>query len=288
MEASTMQKTLFKYKDNGVYFEFSQGQRLKEGRMLKHHFHPFYEIYYLHKGSCDYLIEGNLYNLSPGDLVVINKYAIHKTLYPQSSETIRYLINFDAGILSTPIEDEKNWLLELFQSSTPVIRLNEHQKKLFESYLFQMVEYAHQKESGHGFKINTIFRLMIILLKEASDSGNLNSPKEPTEIEEKILDVANYILKHFDIPITLCYLSEHFFISQHYLSHKFKEITGFTVSDYIQMTRTKKAQELILTTNLKIIDISEKCGFGSVSQFRRVFNKHSGMSPRDYRKISGS
>ncbi|WP_170311689.1 AraC family transcriptional regulator [Vallitalea okinawensis] len=280
-----MQKTLFKYKENGVFFEFSQSQRFKEGRMNNHHFHPFYEIYYLHKGSCDYLIEGNLYSLNPGDLVVINKYAIHKTLYPRSSETIRYLINFDAGIIATPSEDEKDLLIGLFQNSTPVIRLNDHQKKLFESYLFQMIEYAHQKESSYAFKINTFFRLMIILLKEASDSGNLKLPKEPTEIEEKVLDVANFILKHYDEPITLPYLSEYFYISQHYLSHKFKEITGFTISDYIQMTRTKKAQELILTTDLKIIDISEKCGFGSVSQFRRVFSKHSGMSPRDYRKI---
>jgi AraC-like DNA-binding protein len=50
------------------------------------------------------------------------------------------------------------------------------------------------------------------------------------------------------------------------------------------MTRIRNAQELLLYTDLKIKDIVGRCGFTSLSQFNRVFNKICGASPSDYRR----
>ncbi len=60
-------------------------------------------------------------------------------------------------------------------------------------------------------------------------------------------------------------------------------MTGFTVVQYIQQTRVKNAQYLLLNTSLKITDIAEKIGFSSFSQFNRVFHRFCSMSPSDYK-----
>lgn len=60
-------------------------------------------------------------------------------------------------------------------------------------------------------------------------------------------------------------------------------MTGFTVVQYIQQTRVKNAQYLLLNTSLKITDIAEKIGFSSFSQFNRVFHRFCSMSPSEYK-----
>ncbi|WP_424767223.1 AraC family transcriptional regulator [Paenibacillus sp. sgz302251] len=49
----------------------------------------------------------------------------------------------------------------------------------------------------------------------------------------KISEVVRHIKAHFAEPLRLDAIAEHFFISPFYLSRMFKEITGFTFSDYI-------------------------------------------------------
>ncbi len=126
---------------------------------------------------------------------------------------------------------------------------------------------------------------MLILISKGYGEDYI-SPKDPSNTEKKMLDIAKYIHLHYMDTMSLDYLAKTFFISQHYLSHKFKEVTGFTVTDYIHSIRIKKTQELLVSTNKKIIEISQTCGFGSVSQFQRIFKKYCHMTPRQFRKIN--
>ena len=87
--------------------------------------------------------------------------------------------------------------------------------------------------------------------------------------------------------LSLDYISKKFFISPYYLSHQFKSVTGFTLINYIQMTRVRNAQQLLLYTDMKIADITAHCGFTSFSQFNRVFNKFCHTSPSQFR-LNGS
>jgi AraC-like DNA-binding protein len=79
-------------------------------------------------------------------------------------------------------------------------------------------------------------------------------------------------------------LAQKFFVSSCYLSHQFKDVTGFTVTDYIQMTRVRNVQALLVGTQIPITEASLRCGFNSFSQFNRIFRKHIGVAPSVYRK----
>ncbi|WP_408609514.1 helix-turn-helix transcriptional regulator [Anaerocolumna sedimenticola] len=93
--------------------------------------------------------------------------------------------------------------------------------------------------------------------------------------------------EHYKEDLSLEFLAKNFYISSYYLSHQFKNITGFTLNNYIQMTRIRNAQQLLLTTDMNVTHISESCGFSSFSQFNRTFNKYCDASPTKYRACKG-
>ena len=113
------------------------------------------------------------------------------------------------------------------------------------------------------------------------------SSYEPQElsdsITQKVYAVTSYIHRHYASELSLEYLADKFFISPYYLSHQFRRVTGFSLINYIQITRVRNAQQLLLYTDMKIADITTSCGFTSFSQFNRVFNKFCHTSPSQFR-----
>ena len=50
------------------------------------------------------------------------------------------------------------------------------------------------------------------------------------------------------------------------------------------MTRVRNVQSLLVSTQMPITEVAAPCGFNSFSQFNRVFRKHTGLSPSQFRK----
>ncbi|WP_170311691.1 helix-turn-helix transcriptional regulator [Vallitalea okinawensis] len=275
----------YEHLQEDAFLSLSYNNILGGHRMDRQHFHPFYEIYYLQDGSADYLIEGNLFSIKSGDMVLINKYTLHKTLYPHNAKNTRYLINFSDGYFRNAEHSDLEWLLYMFHSPSPIIRLDDGVKRIFDSYFIDMQSYAKQHQPGHHISIQSTVNYLLVKLREYTLGQEYTPHRELTPTEEKIIEVSKYIHTHYELPLKLGALAERFYMSPHYLSHKFKEVTGFTLMAYIQATRIKKAQELLSESQLKIIQISEMCGFGSISQFNRVFNKLSGITPSQYRQM---
>ena len=59
---------------------------------------------------------------------------------------------------------------------------------------------------------------------------------------------------------------------------------GMGIAEYIRKIRVDMAQKMLIKTDEKINEISEKCGFYDYNYFTKVFKKYAGLTPRDYRK----
>lgn len=75
-----------------------------------------------------------------------------------------------------------------------------------------------------------------------------------------------------------------FFISRSYLTRIFRTVTGFTVNEYQNICRIKKAQILLRETSLTMTEIAMETGFGSLPYFERVFRKATAQTPMQYKK----
>jgi two-component system, cell cycle response regulator len=73
-------------------------------------------------------------------------------------------------------------------------------------------------------------------------------------------------------------------ISRPTLFRKIKSITDLTPNDLINLTRLKKAAELLAEGDYKIYEVSDMVGYHSQTNFGRNFFKQFGMTPTEYQK----
>lgn len=118
------------------------------------------------------------------------------------------------------------------------------------------------------------------LLKQIFDSLR----DEKNSDFDLIIKVDEYINAHLEDDISLDDISGYVYLSPIYFSRYFKKCTGENFSSYLIRKRIEKAKELLSETNLKVYQIGEKTGFGSIYYFNRVFKQYTGLTPNEYRK----
>ena len=98
------------------------------------------------------------------------------------------------------------------------------------------------------------------------------------------VDVANYIQHHLSEPITAEDLARGLYLSRPYLSRKFIEETGESLTDFILKEKTEEAKRLLRYSDKSLTAISNYLGFSSQSHFCRVFKKYTHSTPGEYRE----
>lgn len=88
--------------------------------------------------------------------------------------------------------------------------------------------------------------------------------------------------------VSLDTIAEDLFMSKYYICRIFKEYTGFTITEYINILRIKKATQLLENSNQSISDVATELGFESASYFERTFKKIMNVTPLKYRKTHQS
>lgn len=270
--------------DSTVCYQFDYDERSQAVNMEFPHFHSFYEIMIPLSPKVYHMINGKRYDLMPNDVVLLAPSVLHQSEYPPGPPSDRIIIAFMFP-RKWPLFDEGfKEILSIFNSPTPVFRFHKNKQELLFAQLNDIANISQRISSSttRSLMIHNKFVEFLSLLYSMQDH-NCYSPNAEGGIKERIYAVTSYIHMHYNEDISLTTLAESFSLTPCYLSHRFKEITGYTVIQYIQMTRIKNAQYLLSNSNEKITQISENTGFSSFSQFNRVFRKICGMSPSDYK-----
>jgi len=112
------------------------------------------------------------------------------------------------------------------------------------------------------------------------------------EIETYLLSLKNtqqinliklFLEQNYEKKLSLREIAQKFGFSESYLSRKFARETGVRFVDYITLLRLEKAKKFLITTNMKMTEVSEKVGYANVEHFSRVFKKYIGVSPIIYK-----
>ena len=286
-----MDRTIFSEKI--AWLTVDEVVRDHEFSMQVKHFHDSFEVYFLLEGERYYFIDRETYHVKKGMVVLVNRQQIHKTSMAGKSYHDRILIQISRQGVGEFLEQAGLLSLEkLFEENYGVTELPgevwEQVKYLLFSIRKEMEEKQGQYESMVKLKLAEILLLIYrcrkkkVLRKDGSDISTVRTAKH-----QKVHEVADYLLHHYDTDESLEELAARFYISKSYLSRIFREVTGFSVNEYRNITRVKKAQELLCDSEYSVTEISEVLGFESVTYFERVFKKMTDMTPLKYRKEQG-
>jgi len=102
-------------------------------------------------------------------------------------------------------------------------------------------------------------------------------------IKKEIAEVIRYIELHYQDKITLEIIADHVNFSENYLCRVFREQVGTSLIHYINNVRLNKAADLIMKGHSYIKEVSSLVGISDQFYFSRMFKKHFGVSPTDYR-----
>ncbi|OKP82183.1 AraC family transcriptional regulator [Paenibacillus sp. P32E] len=273
---------------DSLFYYFDYDQRSHNINMEFQHFHDFYEIHILMDSRATHMIEGNAYALQQYDIVLLRPHRLHKTQYPVGPPHKRLIINFAMPKNIPGLETAYKKMFLSFGEEVPIYRLSGESRRAVFDPLNSIFTLSHGASPLNPVLIHSLFQQFLCALYQQRERNSYVLEEVGNSIMQKIYSVTAYIHSHFNSELSLDSISREFYISPYYLSHQFKTVTGSTLTEYIQMTRIRNAQQLLISTRLRISVIAEQCGFNSFSQFNRVFHKLSGMSPSGFRKQQAS
>jgi len=131
--------------------------------------------------------------------------------------------------------------------------------------------------------LDDIFNEFRGILQEAQ--ARIGELRESKSTHQLVHQVKQYISDNSHNPnLSLLQLSEEFGLSANYLSRLFREAFGVKFVEYVTSIRMEKAERLLLESEDAIQDIGRAVGYEQSLTFIRVFKKHSGMTPGQFRK----
>lgn len=242
---------------------------------IMHAHDDFVELLLTCSGESDYLIHDRKEHITPGDLIVYNAGVVHDEVSGPGKEIGSYCVAI-AGIRLPGLSP--NMLIP--SDARPVFETGE----MFEDMRMLCKMMFEQLSSGAEEAEAVCHYLMLALLRKVlALTSNIHEQPIP---EPDILGrrIKEYIDRHYMEPITLQDIGEALHMSPYYLSHVFKQMSGYSPVQYLLRRRIGEAQTLLITTDYSITRISEMVGYDTQSYFNLQFTKHVGMPPNKYRK----
>lgn len=252
------------------------------------HSHPRYEVYYFHEGVCNYLIGDQIYSLSPGDLILMNGMTLHRPKVDTRYPYIRTVIHFEPSLLK-PFQEVPQAVpfLQPFQAlSNFRLSLEPREKEEVERLLAGMDVLQRQGGQVANNRMLLAFVDLLHLIYELCGNPLRGRPDFPSEKERTVQRIVSYIEEKYTEELGMDRLQADLHVSKFYLSRLFKEVTGFTIFDFVFQRRINEAKILfLLDPGRSVTEVCFQTGFKHLAHFSRLFKRQIGVTPEKYRKM---
>jgi len=255
------------------------------------HTHDFAELVIIRSGTGIHFTRGASYQVSAGDVFLIEKGFAHGYRNPQG--LLLYNILFDEDLLKQNIIDirEMPGYHAIFHLEPAYrheygfrhrLRLQKPQLDAVCALAESMSQELKQKNTGHGSRAlgYALFIELIVTLSRMYVSGESGHNR----VIHRLARVFTYMEQHITSSLSLEELIEISGMSASTLTRAFKRSTGLSPISYHLRMRIDRARTLLQDTQLTITDIAYELGFNDSNYFTRQFRKIVGIPPRMYRK----
>lgn len=256
----------------------------QSNKTYDYHYHEFNKIIVFLSGNVTYVIEGTTYRLKPWDILLVKSHDVHKSIIDKNDTYDRIVLWVDNDFLlkySTPSCDLTTCFQLADKKSFNLIRLDSKLQEKLQTTVANLEEAFQSSDFGSSLLAQSLFLEFLIYLNRIYLNNSYIYDQNSFENDQQIVAIINYIKEHLSDDLSIDNIANEFFLSKHYLMHKFKAKTGYTLHNYILNRRLFKAMELI-KEGTPITNAASLCGFQDYSTFSRAFRKNYHCSPKEF------
>ncbi len=245
------------------------------------------------KGKGVWIIAGTRYNFSAGDIFLLNNSSLRALESIDKNEMFlmmtmefepRFIWNYQKSFLSS---DTLKIFFNKKGDYTPKIPKDQLLAQIL-SDNFKQADYEITERLPHYQQLVIINSLnCLLLLNRFFDIQNngLRVTNAPWHHSEAFNHVIDYIEENLSGNLSLKKLSSMASLNPSYFSRIFREYNGLAISTYIMKLKVQKSISYLTGTQKSIVEISDLCGFSSISNFYKAFRHITGKTPNQYRKV---
>ena len=240
---------------------------LPDNKGVALHIHDRCEVFYFISGNAQYLVEGSLYPLERGSLLIMRPGEAHCIRFLSGERYERYAVNFPISLFDC--FDPQRRLLSPYLNRA-LGQQNHYCIPDLEDTLHDLAYFE-----GDDYTRRLLFITRLVAIMESLGQQSAEKPAAAPTVSEKLVRYVNDMLCE---NITVRQLAEHFFLSTSQFSRLFRAATGASPRAYITAKRLILAKEL-LQRGMGAKKAAEECGFGDYSVFYKAYVKRFGEKP---------
>lgn len=251
-------------------------------REFDYHYHDFHKITIFIRGKVKYVVEGKSYDLSPYDIVLVNRGELHRIVV-SDKETYERIIVYISPSFIEAYQTESSDLSLCFKKAqeehSSVLRIQSMEKSALLQTTLRLERSFGDSEFAGDLYRQVLFLEFMIQLNRAALKNNLEFLDAPT-YNPKVTHLIQYINDHLSEPLDMDTLASELYISKYHMMRLFKTETSSTIGSYINQKRLLTARDLILQ-GVSVTDACFQSGFKDYSTFSRAYKKEFKVSPRN-------
>lgn len=245
------------------------------------HWHQEMEILLLVKGELQVNVENMYYHMQKDDLILMNSNDVH-SFFGQDPQNLAVIIQLDMNMFKRlhPQIEKMEFVCNSIKES------KEHEKYvLLKNCLIDILRVFDTKEPGYIIEISIILQQIILNLVRNFEINIMDEEKleKHSDNLKRLERILNFIEQNYNRRITLKEISDREYLSTYYFSHFFKDKIGMSFQSYLKYIRLKKAYEMLLNTDEKLVDVAMKNGFSNSQIFASSFKEQYGLTPKQCR-----
>ncbi|WP_264535422.1 AraC family transcriptional regulator [Flavobacterium sp. N1736] len=249
----------------------------------------FFELIYVVSGTGIQIINNNQFHYQAGNLFLVTPQDIHS--FEVLTPTKFFFLRFNEYYIKTNPQNgmqetvqRMEYILQNASHRPGCILKNQVDKPLIASLIESIINEQTNQQIYHQKITEQIVNAIITIVARNIALKLPKNIKESTG--ETVLEILHYIQENIYNPKQLKanLISEHFNISLNYLGKYFKKQTGETLHDYIANYKLRLIEARLLNSDMRINEIADELHFSDESHLNKVFRKHKGMNPSEFRK----
>lgn len=261
-----------------------KGTRYKEEE--KYHSHDYLEMAFIMSGNGKYHIDGRVYEVKEGDLLIFNPGVCHQALLDEESDLPT--TEFFVGCSEFQLKGYDKNCIPLGGDEHILHTKGELRQKLFKICSSMDAEKELGGYARYYVMKAYLMQMLVYIIRSRRPQPIPNQGGYAFESVNKkyvVEQIVNYFEEHYSEKISLESIAENMYLSTFYISKIFKSETGDAPIRHLINIRLEKAKEIIeRTPELSIKEVASSVGYEDVYHFSKQFKKHYGVSPSHVKK----